>query len=89
MAAQYFKIKKEHTQYKGERYFKVDYDRPKVCQVCVNAGELKRGRMSAPSITMIDSTSFFSNYMGFYVTPAAKTTFDKKFDIVVRILKAE
>ena len=78
MASLYFKIKKSRVEYKGERYFKVDYDRPKVCQVCVSGGEPGRGRASSPGITMIDSTGFFSNYMGFYVEATTKALFDRK-----------
>jgi hypothetical protein len=88
MAAQYFKIKKSRQEYKGERYFRVNYDSPKVCQVCINAGEMKRGRTPAPGITMIDAVGFWSNYASYYIEPTTKGTFDKKFEIVVRILKA-
>jgi hypothetical protein len=88
MGTQYYKIKKDKQEYKGERYFRLDFDRPKVCQVCVNAGEVKRGRGASIGITMIDSISFMANYMVYYLEPTSKKTFDQKFDMIVRILKA-
>lgn len=86
----YFKIKPNHEEWLGERYFRVDFDleEAKITQVVVKTGERKKGRANTFGILLIHKLTFLSNYFSTgYVTLTTKNTFNKKFDFVVKALK--
>lgn len=67
MAYRFFKIKGQHEDNKGKRFFKVSDNNEKVIQVCLFAGKVKRGISCTYGITLIGRTTFFANYRDFYV----------------------
>ena len=88
MGTIYYKIKDDRVDHKGERYFRFDPSRPKVCQITVRAGELPRGRNNCTGIYFIDATYFLSNFLLYYIEPISRDLFDEKFEMVIEVLKA-
>lgn len=86
---EYFRVKKERREYKGDRYFKVDYETDKVIQICLSGGEEgRKGRSKNLGIYMINKVSFFTNYLGLsYAEKSTKREFDRKFELACKILK--
>jgi len=78
--AEYFKIKPKYQGYKGERYFKVDYNEDLVVQVVVHTGtDRGKGKNAAIGVYTIQRLTFFSNYLAInLVDKVTKVTFDKK-----------
>jgi len=78
--AEYFKIKPKYQGYKGERYFKVDYNEDLVVQVVVHTGtDRGKGKNAAIGVYTIQRLTFFSNYLAInLVDKVKKVTFDKK-----------
>lgn len=84
---QYFKITKEREQYKGQRYFRMNFDDEYVTQVCLLTGEPKRGIGASIGMYLITKLTFFSNYLNFYVEPTTKAQWDNAVKKVNDILK--
>ena len=87
---QYFKIHPEREDYKGKRFFKQDgnFTTHTVFQVCINEGDVKRGRGNLFGITMINKMTLFGNYIGpGYAIPCTKKEYEKAFAEVLKYLK--
>ena len=78
--AEYYKIKPKYQGYKGERYFKVDYNEDLVVQVVVHTGtDRGKGKNSAIGVYTIQRLTFYSNYLAIpLVDKVTKATFEKK-----------
>lgn len=79
---QYFKIKKDRQEYKGERYFKFSYECQSVTQIVIHTGEEKKGKNNTIGVYLINKMTFISNYMHFYVEPSTKKEFEKNFGTI-------
>jgi hypothetical protein len=87
MTAEYFRVCAERRDYKGDRYFKVDWQSDKVVQVCIHHGEIKAGRTNSFGVTLIHRLTFTSNYLAYrYVKHCSKEEYEKKFNEVVKML---
>lgn len=85
---QYFVVKADKQQYKGERLFAFDFNSDRCFQVCVTQGEEKKGRSNTPGIYFINRLTFLGNYLAVgYVVPTTKAEYKKKFDEVMALLK--
>src|SRR6478735_6512827 len=58
----YWRIKESKRQYRGERYFKVSADSEMVDVICIDSGEVKKGRQKSDGISQIKRASFEQNY---------------------------
>lgn len=90
MKHQYYKVKKDRQDYKGNRYFKFSPDSEKVIQVCVHPGEEKKGRTNSYGVYLIHRLTFLTNYfLGFesYVELCTKKEYEKAFNQIVEALK--
>lgn len=88
MQTLYYKITKEHKQYKGVRYFKYHAHAERVVQVCVNPGEEKKGRNATFGVYLIHRLTFLCNYLSIgYALRCTKAEYDKNFKQVVKMLK--
>jgi len=79
MKITYYKIKTEHFNYKGDRYFKFDPSSEHVLQVCFNQGCKKGGRSNAIGVYEISRVTFLNNYYNDYAEKSTKREFEKKF----------
>lgn len=85
---QYYVIDKARMDYKGARFFRFNMECLDVCQVCLSAGEIRRGRSNNIGITMICRLSFFANYLAMgYAVPCEKKVFDKAFAICLKLIE--
>lgn len=84
---EYFKIIKERQDYLGVRFFRVQYGAEYVTQICVDCGDVKKGKANTFGVYLITSNTFFSNYAGRYVEPCSKKEYDNQFIKMVSILK--
>lgn len=84
----YLKVCKDHNEYLGERYFKLDWNSDKVVQVCLSNGrDVRRGRSNTIGVYLISKQTLFSNYMAMkYLEPCTKRAFEKQFQLVVDFL---
>lgn len=86
---QYFKIRKEHIQYKGERYFRFNHHSEKTVQVCLFSGEEKKGKSNTFGTYLIHRLTFLSNYLAInYVEPCSKKEYQIKFNKAIKMLNA-
>ena len=85
----YYKICSDRIQYKGERYFRFNYNHDTVIQVCVNPGnELKRGRANTICVYVVNKMTLLSNYLSMnYVEICTKKEYEKQFNHVVKLLQ--
>jgi len=84
----YFKVKKERTEYLGERYFKFNFNTEKAVQVCITCGDVKKGKSNTFGVYLICKMTLFSNYLApSYIEPCTKKEFNKQFDRVVKMLQ--
>ena len=84
----FYKISSERQKYLGVRFFKWNPNTKEVIQVCVAAGDLKRGKGSNFGIYTIGQTTFFSNYLAMgYAIPCAFSAYDEAFKKVLSFLK--
>jgi len=84
---EYFKIIKDRQDYLGVRFFKVQYGSEFVTQVCVDCGDVKKGKANTFGVYLITSNTFFSNYAGRYVEKCSAKKYNEMFDRMVKILK--
>jgi hypothetical protein len=84
---EYYKVKKERWDYLGIRYFKVNFNSDKVTQICIDTGDVKKGKSNTFGVYLIGRETFFSNYFGRYVDTCKKGEYDKMFNKVVKFLK--
>lgn len=83
----YFKIQKNHENYKGIRFFRVDPNQTYVTQVCVNSGYPKKGRGHNRGIYEIAHTTFYCNYISpNYVSLCSKDEFDQALLTTIKLL---
>ena len=88
MKTQYYRIAKKYRTYKGMRFFKFTFHSDRCFQVCVNEGEVKKGRGNGMGITLIHSMTFLGNYMApGYAEPCRKDEYDRNFTRTVKLLK--
>lgn len=86
----YYAIKKDCFSFHGERYFKVDFTKKIVVNVCVHSGEIKKGRPYVYGAYIIAYNSFIGNYFwdkGRYVDEITNALFEEKFNEVTNRLK--
>jgi hypothetical protein len=80
----YFKVAKSRQKFLGERYFKLDATSEAVVQVCVTAGETKKGRGNTFGIYKISRMTFLANYYAYkYAIPCTKAEYQTNFDRVL------
>lgn len=80
-------IDKARIEYKGVRFFRLDVQSMDVCQVCLSAGEIRRGRSNNVGITMICRLNFFANYLAMaYAIPCGKKEFDQAFKLCLKLI---
>lgn len=85
---EYYKVIKSRQDYKGVRYFKLDWTAEKVVQVVVNQGHPKKGRANVFGVGLIARISFLCNYLSIgYVEKCSKKEYDNKFSDVLKMLK--
>lgn len=88
MKYQYFKTKKERFDYLGNRYFRVDYNASVCLQICLSSGDVKKGKANNFGVYLIGKLTFFTNYAAqSYVEPCTKKEFEKKFNLMIKMLK--
>lgn len=83
----YYRVRDEYMSFYGERYFKVDYDNYKVINVCINGGEIKKGRPYMYGAYNISYSSFTSNYFwdkGKYMQEITVEIFEEKYKEVIQ-----
>jgi hypothetical protein len=85
--AEYYQIKKERQIYHGVRIFRFEYNNPYVTQVCLSAGETKKGKGHYVGVYLISRESFLANYLGMSVDKCTKAKFDKEFKNLTSKLK--
>ena len=85
---QYFKTKKERYDYLGNRYFRVDFNSDTTLQICLSSGDVKKGKANNFGVYLISKLTLFTNYLAQnYCEPCTKKEFEKKFNLVVKMLK--
>lgn len=85
---QYYKVKKDKRQYRGERYFKYNPNSEKVTQICVSPGEEKKGKSNTFGIYLIHKNTFLINYLTLgYVEKTNRMKYQHNFDKIVEYLK--
>lgn len=79
----YFK----YDGHKGLRYFKTSDTDHKVLQVCVNSGEIKKGRTNCIGVYLIDRITLIGNYSFFTsgFAPCTKREFDQNMKRVLKL----
>jgi hypothetical protein len=88
MEHQYFRIRKDRQDYKGQRYFKFDPMSEKVVQICVSSGEEKKGRTNSFGVYLIHRLTFFANYLALkYAEPCEKEEYEEEFERIVKMLR--
>lgn len=84
----YYMVRTDKRDHKGERYFKVAKDSDTVVQICASAGEAKRGKGNLFGVSLISRLTFLSNYYQYqYVMPCKEALFTKKFEEVISQLR--
>ncbi len=84
---EHYKVKKERWDYLGVRYFRVNFNSESVTQICVDTGDVKKGKSNAFGVYLISKQTFFGNYFGRYVDKCSKAEYDKIFKKIVKALK--
>lgn len=85
---QYFKIRKERRDYLGERYFKFNYNSEKVVQVCLNPGDVKKGKSNTFGVYIIHRMTLASNYLApNYIEACSKKEYEKQFKKAIKLLE--
>ena len=85
---QFFKVKPERHQYLGDRYFRFNHNAEKAVQICVTAGDVKKGKSHTFGIYLIHKITLFSNYLTCgYLEPCSKKEYEAQFKKVVKLLK--
>lgn len=76
----YYTIQKKYQYFKGDRYFKVDRQSPYCVQVCLSAGDMKKGRGSTYGIYIVSRITFIGNFLSCrYVVECKKEVYDQAF----------
>jgi hypothetical protein len=88
-SSMYYRTLEKDKEYRGIRYFRVLMHDRLVIQVCLYAGETKKGRGSfTVGVNIISHITFLSNYaMGNYVESCTKAQYEKAFNQLISILK--
>lgn len=85
---EYFKINPTNRICHGDRYFKVDHRSYESIQVCLSAGEVKKGRGHTFGIYLISRLTVLSNYIAIgYAVPCKKSEYERAFKKVLKYLK--
>jgi hypothetical protein len=87
---EFYKVKDEQINWKGERYFKFQWNSNNVLQVCLEINnETKRGKGHYVGIYKISRLTMFSNWYPNYVVPCQELEFNEAFEKAIKLLKNE
>lgn len=84
------------SDYRGNRYFKVDWINQKCTQIVIDSGEKKKGRPHLLGVYYISLTSFLGTYYWYFgkksisntnLLQTTKGQWDKAVDKIVVIIK--
>lgn len=88
MKYQYYRVRKEHRHYLGDRYFKFTHLADHTIQVCFSCGDIKKGKSNTFGVYLVHRLTFLTNYISMdRVEPCRKDVYEKKFNQIVKMLK--
>lgn len=85
---EYFKIKADRIENRGERYFKMKFGSNHVMQICLDdKTNTKRGRGHYIGIYKITRVTFFSNWYPIWIESCEENEYNEAFEKAVLFLK--
>ena len=85
---EYFRVKKQYHECRGEKYFCHYEFSDKVVQICFSYGNMKKGRTNSVGIYTIHLTSFMNSYnQGKYLEYVTPSQFKSAFRLMTSQLK--
>ena len=85
---EFYKIKSDKVNWRGERYFKFRWNSNEVLQVCLEINnDTKRGKGHYVGIYKISRVSLFTNWYPQYVEICSENEFNIAFEKAVTLLK--
>ena len=87
---EFYKVKSDKIDHRGERYFKFKWNSNKVIQVCLEVnGDTKKGKGHYVGIYEISRVTLLSNWFPNYIESCSEEDFNKAFEKAIQLLQRD